>query len=803
MTDPEIERLRVELARERLFNAAVHRIARSLTSERDLDTIVQVLTDEATALCRAQFGAFFYNVIDERGEAFMLYTLSGAPRAAFSRFPLPRATPLFGATFRNEGTVRSEDIRKDPRFGAWGPQPEGHLPVVSYLAVSVVDSRGSVLGGLFFGHGTAGVFTEHDERAMEAIAPHAAIAIENARAMRAMREAEAERARSERRFRSLVSSTSQIVWTTNAAGETIEDSPAWRAFTGQTLDEFRGRGWAHAIHDDDREAAMDAWRRAVTARSTYESEYRLRHANGEYRLVASHGVPVINDDGTCDEWVGTTTDINDRRVFEQRIAHERARLSKLFLQAPAAIAVVAGPDLVYQLANPFYCRLVGKQPSQLLGIPGRRALPELVTQGVWDLLDRVRVEGEPYFAREFRAKLDRLGDGTLDEGYFDFTAEPIRDATGQIEAVLLFAMEVTGQVHARKAIEAILQEVPTPIVLVELDTARITFSNAAADALWGHPLPRAQSASDYAELYRAFDPNGAELTVDELPAVRAARGETIRGVRMDLDTPQGRRSVVVDSATVPAVPGHPATIVVSFQDVSQLVTTERALRDAVRIRDEFLSIASHELNTPLTPLKLQLGSLRSPDLSPEKIARKLDMADRQVDRLATLVGDLLEVSRITAGRMKMEPENVPVLEVALEVAERVGVGTTVPIAVDGDRAASAHVDRLRLEQVLTNLLTNAVKYGADKPIDVHVTRTDTAVIARVRDRGIGIAEEQREAIFDRFERAVSVRNFGGFGLGLWIVRQIVDAWGGSVAVESKLGEGSTFVVTMPCAEVRA
>src|SRR5205085_5080573 len=129
----------------------------------NLENIVQTVTDAATDLSGAKFGAFFYNVIDAQGERYTLYTLSGVPRSAFERFPLPRNTALFEPTFRGLGVIRSDDIRKDPRYGKTPPHhgmPQGHLPVVSYLAVPVVSRSGEVHGGLFFGHDRPGVFTD-------------------------------------------------------------------------------------------------------------------------------------------------------------------------------------------------------------------------------------------------------------------------------------------------------------------------------------------------------------------------------------------------------------------------------------------------------------------------------------------------------------------------------------------------------------------------------------------------------------------------------------------------------------------
>jgi signal transduction histidine kinase/CheY-like chemotaxis protein len=163
---------------------ALYRITGALHAELELEKVVQRLTDEATAICHAQFGAFFYNVVGESGESYTLYTLAGVPREHFAKFPMPRNTAIFAPTFRGEGVVRIADVTKDPRYGKNAPyhgMPEGHLPVCSYLAVPVIARTGEVLGGLFFGHSKPGVFTARDEAIVTAVAKQAGAAIENAR----------------------------------------------------------------------------------------------------------------------------------------------------------------------------------------------------------------------------------------------------------------------------------------------------------------------------------------------------------------------------------------------------------------------------------------------------------------------------------------------------------------------------------------------------------------------------------------------------------------------------------------------
>ncbi len=182
----------IDISPRKLANRRLEIVANTgaaVAAELDLDKIVQIITDAGVELTGAQFGAFFYNVVNESGEGYMLYALSGVPRSAFEKFPMPRNTAVFAPTFAGDGPVRSDDILKDPRYGKNAPyagMPEGHLPVRSYLALPVTSRSGEVLGGLFFGHADAGVFKPEHEELMLGVAGHAATAIDNARLVQAL-----------------------------------------------------------------------------------------------------------------------------------------------------------------------------------------------------------------------------------------------------------------------------------------------------------------------------------------------------------------------------------------------------------------------------------------------------------------------------------------------------------------------------------------------------------------------------------------------------------------------------------------
>ena len=191
---------------ERRALEVLNRAGSALAMETDLHRLVQIVTDAGVEISGAQFGAFFYNVLNEAGESYMLYTLSGAPVEAFAKFPMPRNTEIFAPTFNGEGIVRSADITKDPRYGKNHPRkgmPEGHLPVRSYLAVPVTSRTGEVIGGLFFGHAETDIFNDRSERGLSGLAAEAAVAIDNARLTQATQKEIAERRRAQEALRQL------------------------------------------------------------------------------------------------------------------------------------------------------------------------------------------------------------------------------------------------------------------------------------------------------------------------------------------------------------------------------------------------------------------------------------------------------------------------------------------------------------------------------------------------------------------------------------------------------------------------
>ena len=333
----------------------LNRTGIAVAAELDLERLVQMVTDAGVELSHAEFGAFFYNVIKAGGEAYTLYTLSGVPRSAFEKFPMPRNTAIFEPTFRGRGPVRSDDILNDPRYGKSAPyhgMPKGHLPVRSYLAVPVMSRSGEVLGGLFFGHASPGVFTSRAEQIVTALAAQAAVAIDNSRLhqtsqleIEARREAERdlqalnqtleqraeERARqlaaslgrleeTERRFRLLVEGVRDYaIYMLDPDGHVVNWNPGAERIKGYSSAEILGRHFREFYTPEDQ--ADDVPTKALAiARQTgkFETENWRMRKDGT-RFWASVLINAIKDTkGECIGFAKITRDLTERRAADER-----------------------------------------------------------------------------------------------------------------------------------------------------------------------------------------------------------------------------------------------------------------------------------------------------------------------------------------------------------------------------------------------------------------------------------------------------------------------------------------------------
>ena len=565
---------------------------------------------------------------------------------------------------------------------------------------------------------------------------------------------------------------------------------------GGTLDAFLSR-----VHDDDENDVRSVMLDACHHPKAFSYEHRIVRPDGEIRWLHTAGDVVCNGTGTAHRVVGSCWDITTQHQTMDELKQSVSLLQATLDSTADGILVVDREGHLATYNQRFLT--LWRIPQSLAARRDDHALlslvanqleePQVFLEGVRDLyaardqksLDVLRFTDGRVFERY---SMPQLVNGEIVGRVWSFRDITQREVLLQRASFLADATRLLSSLDLNKALDAVVHlAVPylgefCGITLIGDPQSGSPIVNVTAggdEPLEIHPRTLAGHSIIYARGPRSS------------MAVPLTSRNTIVGALMTVASPK-RRYTMADLELLDELGRRVALCV----DNARLY---EGAQEALKGRDQFLSIAAHEIRGPLTSIHLAVQGLLRGSLSPAGAHTALEVIEREDRRLGGFVDDLLDLGRISTGQLHFDLEEVDLGTVVRDAVSRL-TGTLAPtgsVTITTGGNLVGQWDRARLDQVVTNLVSNAIKYGEGKPIEITASETDDHVVLKVSDHGMGIDSSMRSKIFDAFQRASGAKRYGGLGLGLHIAKTIVNGFGGTVAVDSNPGAGSTFTVDLP------
>lgn len=511
---------------------------------------------------------------------------------------------------------------------------------------------------------------------------------------------------------------------------------------------------------------------------------------------------------------------------EKALHAEREQLRVLLRQAPAAIAVLEGPEHRYSLANMLYQKIFNRTEKALLGKSVQEAFPEVTGQGIYELLDNVFATGTPAIINEFPATFRRSKGAETETGYFSFVAQPIQGVEGNVQSILIHAVEVTAQVSARRKIEniATLNKTITNNVttgLLILDNGHFcTFMNPAAEKIIGLTLKLIKrTGKPLHDIVHHTKPDGSPYPINECSVVtNLPTTHTVSGKEVFIK-PDGTFYPVSFTASAIMEDNTAIGTLIEIRDITielqaqkeqqQLVSLTNQRNELIKLnqaKDEFIALASHQLRTPATAVK-QYVSLLINGYAGELASDQLTFLQTAYDsneRQLNIINDLLKTAQLDSNRFVLTKQRVPITGIIRDAIKDMQSSLALKdqqVIFKGEAdTTKVEIDENEVRLALVNLLENASKYSYNNTlITVQLRKRKQHIEVSITDEGVGITPENKQKIFEKFTRINNDLSdtVTGSGLGLYWIKRIIKLHGGTVKVHSALGKGSTFTISLP------
>jgi PAS domain S-box-containing protein len=615
--------------------------------------------------------------------------------------------------------------------------------------------------------------------------------------IRDRKQAEDAIKQSEERYRSLIVATSQIVWTADNEGRAA-DLPSLRAYTGQTEAEVVGFGWLDAFHPDDRERTNQVWMEAVQTKTLFEIEYQIRSADGNYRYFQGRAVPILDEDGSIREWIGTCIDIHDRKQAEDGIKLSEERYRSLTLAISQIVWITDAEGRSQD--TPSLRAYTGQTEAEVVGYGWLDAIhpdDRERTNQAW----MEAVQTKSVYEIEYRL---RSADGNY--RYFQGRGVPLLNEDGSIREWIGTSIDI----HDRKEAEDAIKQSEERYRSLIAATSQMVWTANAEGTSPDLPSWRAYTGQTEAQMaglgwLDAIHPDDRERTNQAW--MEAVQTKSLYEIEYQLRRADGNyRYFLIRGVPLLDEDGSIREWIGTCTDIHDRKEAEilqakarEAAEAASRAKSEFLANMSHELRTPLNGIMGYAQILQRSKFLNEEERSRINVIYQCGSHLLTLINDILDLSKIEAQKVELMPTDFHfpaflqgVAEMCRIRAEIKGIHFHFPSSPElpiGIRA-----DEKRLRQVLINLLSNAIKFTDEGTVTFIVTfATEGKIRFEVRDTGTGIAQDQLQAIFQPFEQVGERRRqTEGTGLGLAISQRIVELMGSTIQVQSEMNVGSIF-----------
>jgi PAS domain S-box-containing protein len=633
-----------------------------------------------------------------------------------------------------------------------------------------------------------------------------------------------EFAESEERFRTMAEGTDVLIAVSDVNGKPFYFNKAWSTTTGRELNKLLERGWVDLLHPDDKEGYLATHRNALIDKTSYTGEFRVKDAEDNYHWLLKKGTPRFLADGSFIGYISSCVDITERKLAEsalQEIHEELAtsneelfalneemtssmeelelshaelaiseeRFRSIIRQAPFGICVIRATDLMVVEVNDGYLDVVGRNREEIQ----HRTIWDAVSEAAESyapVLKNVIDTAIPFKAFEHEVML--VKNGIPKSVFLDFVYEPVINASGVVSSIMVVVIDVTDKVKARRAIEDIEERIRLAVEAAEMGTYEYNYisdelnSSERFNQIFGydHNVSRNQILATYHPLDKNLS--------DEAHEKAKNTGKLFYETRL-LFPDQSLRWVRILGKVYYNERGERIRLLGTVLDITEYKRLQQQ-------KDDFISIASHELKTPITSLKASLQLLERMKANPTPLLPKLiEQSSKSMSKISELVEDLLNVSRMNEGKIKLNKKPFVIAEMLANSCAHIRQEGKYELIVEGEKTLEVIADEHRIEQVIVNFVNNAVKYAPNfRQIFISVEKVGNVAKIAVTDKGPGIAPDKLPHLFDRYYRADETgAQVSGLGLGLYISSEIIHRHGGEIGVDSELGKGSAFWFTLP------